>query len=305
MTHSLLGLFSKVGIERPTLIGMSAVLMWSGTIGLYSGVSSAFGPVGGAAMIFSLAALFSVVLAGKATFQNLPKFYVLVGGALFVLYEIALAFAIGFAVGQDQALEVGMINYLWPSLTIALAIGLGLERADWKIIPGLLLSFFGVIWVASGEEGISFARMLSNLVQNPLAYGMAIAAALIWPLYTMVTRLRSSGRNCTPLFMIATAVTVWAIYFGTQQPAIVYDTKGAIMVVAFGLLTTLAYSAWTHGVLHGNLTLLASASYFAPVLSVATSSVIFLTMPAMNFWIGASIVTLGSLMCWASTRAKA
>lgn len=54
--------------------------------------------------------------------------------------------------------------------------------------------------------------------------------------------------------------------------------------------------------MHGNLTLLANASYFTPVLSVLLSSLLFQVMPDANFWIGALLVTAGSLVCWWAVR---
>jgi drug/metabolite transporter (DMT)-like permease len=67
--------------------------------------------------------------------------------------------------------------------------------------------------------------------------------------------------------------------------------------VALGL----AYAAWNVGILHGNVSLLAAASYFTPVLFRAGGD------PAQRravvvFWQGAGMVCLGSLLCWYATR---
>lgn len=304
MNTSVAGRLARFGLEKPTLIGMSAVVMWSGTVGLYRGVSQAFGAVGGSALIFTVSALIALVWAGPQAFKGMSVRYGLIGGALFITYEIALALAVGYANGDQQALEVGTVNYLWPSFTIALTVGLGIDKADWRMLPGLGLSLFGVIWVSSGEGGISLSHLVANVIANPWAYGLALVAAIVWPVYTLVTRRFSGGINAVPLFLAATAVALWIKYAMTDQPAMRFDPDGALMVVAFGVLTTAAYSAWNHGVLHGNLTLMATASYFAPVLSVLSSSVILAILPGVNFWIGALLVTFGSLTCWSSTRAK-
>lgn len=304
MNTNVAGRLARFGLEKPTLIGMCAVVMWSGTIGLYRGVSQAFGAVGGPALIFTVSALIALVWAGPQAFRGMSRAYVLIGGALFITYEIALALAVGYAQGDQQALEVGTVNYLWPSFTIALTVGLGIDKADWRMVPGLLLSLFGVLWVTSGDGGISLPVLIANIGANPWAYGLAFVAALVWPLYTLVTRAISGGYNGVPLFLAATAVALWIKFFATGQPALVFDMDGALMVLVFGILTTAAYSAWNHGVLHGNLTLMATASYFAPVLSVLSSSVILAMVPGVSFWIGASLVTCGSLICWISTRGK-
>ena len=75
-------------------------------------------------------------------------------------------------------------------------------------------------------------------------------------------------------------------------------------MLTFGLLTTTAYTAWNHGIIHGNMTLMAAASYFAPVLSVMLSSLLLSLSLGLGFWIGTLMVTCGSLICWASTRGR-
>ena len=68
--------------------------------------------------------------------------------------------------------------------------------------------------------------------------------------------------------------------------------------VALGL----AYAAWNVGILHGNVSLLAAASYFTPVLSSALAAVLLRATLSWSFWQGAGMVCLGSLLCWYATR---
>jgi drug/metabolite transporter (DMT)-like permease len=69
-----------------------------------------------------------------------------------------------------------------------------------------------------------------------------------------------------------------------------------------GTSTAIAYSAWNHGIQHGNLTLLATASYFTPVLSALLASLWLGLTPALAFWQGVLMITLGSIVCWLATR---
>ena len=289
-------------IELPTLTGVSAVFMWSATVGLYRGISEAFGAVGGSALIFTVSAVIAVLCTGPSAFSALSKRYLIIGGGLFITYETALALAIGYATTRQQALEVGTVNYLWPSFTIALAVWLGYQRADWRMIPGLLLSLTGILWVSSGDRGISFTHIIHNIGTNPVAYGLARIAAPAGPVYTRKTRAKSEGKNGVPVFLTLTAIVLWIKYFSTSQPPLHFNFNGAIMVLTFGVLTTLAYSAWNYGVMHGNLTLMATASYFSPVLSVLMTSLLLHMMPGHTFWLGSLLVTAGSLICWLSTH---
>ena len=293
--------FPRARIEPPTLIGISAVLMWSATVGLYRNISEIFGAVGGSALIFTFSGIVATLYGGRAAFRGHSRLYLLVGGSMFVTYEICLALAIGLAQNRGQSIEVGMVNYLWPCFTIALAVAVGQARADFLLVPGVMLSLAGVLLASSGS-GFSIHSMLDNVASNPLPYGLALIAAITWPLYTIFTRSLSRGRSAVPPFLLLTAALLWIYYFASDQPPLHFDIRGLSMALLFGVLTTLAYSAWTHGVTHGNLTLLATASYFTPLLSVMISSILLDMMPGMNFWSGALLVTGGSLVCWYASR---
>jgi drug/metabolite transporter (DMT)-like permease len=107
------------------LIGLVAVLCWSSTVGLIRSVSEALGALGGAAMLYSVSAALLLAVQGVprvAQLRSVSKVYLLGCGLLFVLYEICLSVAIGLAQDRAQSMELGMINYLWPSLTIVLAV---------------------------------------------------------------------------------------------------------------------------------------------------------------------------------------
>lgn len=64
------------------------------------------------------------------------------------------------------------------------------------------------------------------------------------------------------------------------------------------------YALWNIGVLRGNLTLLATASYFTPVLSTLFAALWLSTRLTTAFWQGVLMVTAGSLLCWAATRGR-
>lgn len=108
--------------QKATLIGLIAIVLWSTMVGLMRGVSEGLGPAGGAAMIFSLSGLLLIFTVGFPNIRKIPVRYLIAGSVLFVTYEICLALALGYAATRHQAIEVGMVNYLWPSLTILFAI---------------------------------------------------------------------------------------------------------------------------------------------------------------------------------------
>ena len=159
---------------RATLFGLLAIVLWSSVVGLIRSVSEGLGPVGGAAMIYSVSAAFLLVALGVPKWRSFPRPYLIVGSLLFVSYKICLSLSLGYANTRLQAIEVGMINYLWPCFTVLMALALNGQKAKWWLLPGLLLSLFGIGWIMSGEGGWSPAQMLANVRSNPLSYTLAL-----------------------------------------------------------------------------------------------------------------------------------
>jgi drug/metabolite transporter (DMT)-like permease len=73
-------------------------------------------------------------------------------GSLFVLYTTLLYLAVGAAGTRQQVLEIGILNYLWPALTIVLSLFLLDHHACWGLVPGTLLSVLGVVMVITQSE---------------------------------------------------------------------------------------------------------------------------------------------------------
>lgn len=291
--------------NKATLIGMIAILLWSAIVGLIRGVSESLGAVGAAAAIYTVASVFLLLSVGFTRPSTFPRRYLIWGSLLFVSYELCLSLSIGYSNTSRQAIEVGMVNYLWPSLTMVTAILFNKQRATWLIVPGVLLAMLGICWVLGGDQGLDPAGMLTNIRDNPLSYGLAFVGAIIWAAYCAVTARIARGTNGITLFFMLTALVLWIKYLAGGAAPMQIDMHALIYLVLAGAAMGFGYGAWNVGILHGNVTVLAGASYFIPVLSAALSAVILSTALPLSFWQGAGLVCLGSILCWISTRQPA
>lgn len=290
--------------RKATGIGLIAILLWSTIVGLIRGVSEGLGPVGGAAAIYSLSALILLVTVGLPRLNTFPRSYLLLGSLLFVSYEICLSLSLGYAASSTQAIEVGMVNYLWPALTVLLSIAVLRQKCSLLIVPGLALSLIGICRVLAGDHPLSLAEIDRSVASNPLSYGLALSGALIWALYCVVTKKIANGSNGITLFFLLTALALWLKYFSAPQPEMVMNWRiGACLALA-ALAMGFGYAAWNIGILHGNVTVLATASYFIPVLSALLAALLLNSSLSLAFWQGAGMVSAGSLICWWSTRQK-
>jgi drug/metabolite transporter (DMT)-like permease len=291
-------------IRKYTLAGCLAILIWSTTVGFVRNVAEQLGAIGGAAMIYSVSSLFLLIFIGAPRFKDLSLKYLLIGGALFVSYEICLSLALGMANNRIQAVEMGVINYLWPSLVVLLAVCTSKKPVDKRLYAAIALSFFGVAWTVSGDGGISISQLAKNIATNPVSYSMALMGAFIWAFYCNITKRLANGKNAITWFFIATAITLWITYFMSNEPAIVFTSGAAIDLLITGVAMGSGYALWNIGIIGGNMMLLATLSYFTPLFSTFFSALILNIELTATFWQGVVMVTIASLLCWWFTREK-
>ena len=305
---------TPAAVQRATLVGLVAVLCWSATVGLMRSVAEALGALGGAAVLYSVSAVFVLLVQGlpaRAQLRSISRIYLIVCGLLFALYEICLSVAIGLAHDRPQSMELGMINYLWPCLTIVLAVLCRQQHARWWLWPGVALCLWGLVLVvgadgnaAAGPAAPGWYSFAAHMAANPLAYTLAFGAALMWPTYSVLARMHGGGFNGVGLFLLLTAALLWVQWLALDTVPMRWSWGTAAQVLAIGALTALGYGCWEHGIQRGNLAVMAAGSYFTPVLSSLWASVWLAVQPGLPFWQGVVLVTAGSLVCWAATRSR-
>ncbi|CAK4074214.1 Aromatic amino acid exporter YddG [Vibrio sp. 16] len=273
-------------------------------MGVARAVTEMLGPVGGAASIYTVAALFLVAVMGVPKWRQYSLRYVLLGGGLFVAYEMCLALALAMANDRQQAIEMLVINYLWPALTVLLAVLVSGKKTNLLVYPSVALAFVGVAWSISGDQGLSLTQISANIATNPTTYAMAFIGAFLWAIYCNLTKRISNGQNAITLFFIMTAVSLWIKYALSAETGMNVTLESGSLLLVAGVFMGSGYALWNYAIIGGNMVLLATLSYFTPVLSTIISSIILGIALSSSFLQGVVMVTLGSLMCWWVTRDK-
>ncbi len=260
---------------RFTLYGCIAILSWSCLLGIARLVTESLGPVGGAAMLYSLSSVFLLIVVGIPKLSYFSPKYLVLGGAMFVCYEIFLALSLGYSNSRAQAIEVSIVNYLWPALTVLFAVLGSNKKQTGCFIQQLRWRLLGVAWTVSGENGLSITQIMSNVSSNPLVYFMAFAGAVIWAFYCNLTQKQQSKHNAITLFFIATAVSLWIKYAFTDEPPMTFswEAMGGYLVASAALMAG-GYGLWNIAIVGGNMVFLATLSYFTPIFSALFSSII-------------------------------
>lgn len=298
------GGFSLFSQHKYTLAGCVAILLWSTIVAFIRNVAEQLGPVGGAAMIYTLSSVLLVVVVGAPRLSRFSPRYLLIGGGLFVSYEMCLALALGMANDRVQTVEMSVINYLWPALTVMLAVVVSRQKVSKLLYPAMAMAFLGVAWTVSGEQGLSLTRLAANVATNPVSYTLAFSGAFIWAVYCNITKRLANGQNAIAWFFIATAIALWVKFFLTEQPPMVWSSEAVLNLALAAIAMAGGYGLWNIAIIGGNMVLLATLSYFTPILSAFFSALIFGISLGATFWQGVVMVTLASLSCWYLTRKK-
>lgn len=286
-----------------TLIGLSAILLWASMVGLIKHITAAINPTMGITLIYSLSAILLLIIFKIPNFKLISKKYLIFGTLLFIAYELCFSFAIAYSQSPQQAIEVSIVNYLWPSLTVLAFVIFKELKFNFIIILGLLISISGIIFIQTGNGAFSLISIVDNFHSNPLSYILAFAGAIIWALYCVLTKKMSNGQNPISIFFICVAITLWLKLFITGEavfPSIDFATSMSLLVASAAI--GLGYAAWNIGIIHGNITILVVASYFTPIISSILAMFVLKTQLSLSFWQGTALVTAGSFICWISTN---
>ena len=287
-----------------TLYGVAAILLWSCLVALVREVSELFSPIGGAAMLYSVSAIFLILVMGLPKLKDFSHRYLIIGSILFVSYEVCLALSLGIANTRHQAMEMAVVNYLWPALTVLFTVILGRKKVSFWVYPSVFIAFTGVIWCITGDNEVSIVVLKSNFNDNPTTYLMAFSAAFIWAIYCVFTQKMSQGKNAITLFFSATAITLWIQYAFSDEVSLTFSLNSTFTLLLAGIVVGSGYALWNKALNGGNLMLLGTLSYFTPVFSTIISSLYLSITLSSSFWQGVALVTLGSLICYWVTRDK-
>lgn len=287
-----------------TMSGLAAILLWSTNAALTRSLSENLGPVTTAASAYGIA---GIVMAAwlaarreeRRRLRRLPKPYMWWCGGLFVVYTLAYFLAIGLCRTRAQMLEVNIINFLWPSLTLLFAVPLLRKRARPMVMAGVGVAFCGMALACLAGSGFTWGGLVANFRANPLPYLLGCVCAVTWALYGVLCNKYGSdvpGLGGMPLFVLAAAAACNGLRILVAEtpvwtPSVVWE------LLYTALLPTLAaYVLWDVAMRRGNIVIVAVASYTIPLLSTAVASM-YLGIPlSPAVWAACALIGAGAAL---------
>lgn len=269
---------------RATLIGFSAILMWS-VLALMTAASGTMPPFQLSAIAFAIGslpgiALFIVRPERLKELRQPPKVWITGIAGLFGYHFLYFT-----ALRNAPAVEAGLIAYLWPLFIVVGSALLPGERLRWYHLAGALAGLAGTALIV-GAKGVAFDPAYT------IGYLAAFLCAFTWAGYSLISRhFEAVSTDVVTGFCLATAILSLVCHLGLEA-TVWPETSGQwAAVVGLGLLPVgLAFYAWDYGVKTGDIQILGAASYAAPLLS--TLNLIIFGFGEFTTMIGLSCVLI-------------
>jgi drug/metabolite transporter (DMT)-like permease len=274
-----------------TLIGLSAILMWS----LLSALTVATGSIPAfqlAAMTFAIgavaAALSWIVRPGAiGALRQRPRVWAVGVGGLFgyhALYFLALRLS--------PPAEAGLLNYLWPLLIVLFSALLPGYRLAPHHLIGTALGLVGtiVLFVGRGAAGFEPAYLPG--------FAAAFVAAFVWAAYSVMSRrLATVPTDAVAGFCMATAVLAALVHFAVEITVWPQTTLQWLAITALGIGPVgAAFYAWDIGMKRGDIRVLGAMSYATPLLSTGFLILAGFAKPTATLGIAAALIAGGGLI---------
>lgn len=283
---------------QATAIGFVAVLLWA----LLALLTVAVGPVPPfqlSAVCFAIggtAGLVWVAVTGKlsSVFRGVGPAVWLVGiGGLFGYHASYFA-----ALKLAPPAQASLIAYLWPLFIVLFSGLLPGERLRAGHVVGALVALAGAGLVVAGPGQALSAAYLPG-------YVAAIVCALIWSSYSVMSRrFGTAPTEVVALFCLATSVLSLLAHVMFEETVWPGDAVGWLALLGLGLGPVgLAFYVWDIGVKRGDIQLLGTASYAAPLLSTLVLIAAGFAEPSLGLLAAAALIAGGALIAARASRA--
>ena len=281
--------------RRATLIGLVAVLLWA-TLAPLTVLAAGVPPLQLVAMSFAVGAAIGLIyLAAWSSARTELQRMTCSAAILGVSGLLGFHFFYFLSLSLAPPLEANLVNYLWPLLIVLFSALLPKMDSGlrWHHLIGAAAAFAGA------ALAITKGRALPSLSSDALAgYGAALLSALTWSGYSVLSRLFPAvPSSAVAIYCTATALAGAIAHFALETTAWPLSAMQWIAAVGLGVGPVgLAFYVWDHGCKHGDLRVLGTSAYFAPLLSTLLLVLFGLAEGSPALWIAASAITGGALL---------
>lgn len=196
----------------------------------------------------------------KAAWLAPWRTYALGIGGLFGYHTLLFA-----AFGLAPAVEVNLLQYLWPLLIVLLTpLFSPRHRLDVQHILGAVLGCVGAMMILGGAQA-------SLSKQYALGYFCAIAAAFVWASYSLgcrrIAAFPTAAISACCLVAGVGSVLLHLVWYGPAAAMTLTDSDFWMIVVMGVGPMGLAFLTWDIALKHGDPRAIGALAYLTPLLS--------------------------------------
>lgn len=280
---------------KATLIGLTAILMWS-VLALLTIGSAPVPPFLLNVLTFGIGGTLGLVWTlrnGLDRLRGVPVRVYLFG--ILGLFGYHALYFTAFRVAPSA--ETGLMAYLWPLFIVLFSGLLPGERLLPQHILGALVAFGGaaLIVLSRGGEGAS-----------GLGLALGFLCALTWAGYSVLSRrLGAVPTETVTIFCLGTAALSLPAHLALEQTLWPAGLPGWLSVLALGLGPVgAAFFTWDVGMKKGDIQLLGVASYAAPLLSTLALVLAGITPASWTILAAALLIAAGAALAARASARK-
>lgn len=253
---------------HPNLLALGAVALWASLASLGVALKH-FPPF----FLTGMALLIGSTLALPFAFRARRAQRMAWGGlALGVLTFFGFHFLLFIALRLAPAVEVNLVNYLWPLLMVVMApLYAKNTRWRWIHVVAALLGFAGAAVAILGSRG-NVADSAGPAGMPGAGYLMALGSALIWAHFSLHTKRASLRGESLPdaaigLFGLMAGLLSLACH-SLLEPAVHLETRDLWLLAAMGWGPLgAAFFLWDRALKTGDAQHIGLLSYLTPLAS--------------------------------------
>lgn len=276
--------------NRATLIGFSAILLWS-LLALFTVGSAPVPPFQLNALCFAIGGTLGLIWVWRGAGFGVLR------GVSWRVYAFGTIGLFGYhflyfsALRMAPAAEAGLIAYLWPLLIVLLSGLLPGERLGILHVIGAALAFAGAALIVLRSGAAFQADALPG-------FALAFICAITWAAYSILSRrLGDVPTQSVVVFCLATALLSGFAHLALEETVWPSGTWGWASVAALGVGPVgLAFFTWDIGMKRGDIQLLGVASYAAPLLSTLALIAAGITTASPTIIIAAGLIAGGAAL---------
>ena len=283
---------------KANLYALAAIALWASLSAL--GVSLQHIPpflLTAIALMIGSVLAWPFVIRDRRQWQVAPRML-----ALGVLTLFGFHFMLFIALRMAPAVEVNLVNYLWPLFIVVLAPlylpGVALRTVH---IAAAITGFVGAAIAILGARGGTVAAVASTSTSPVWGYLLALFSALIWANYSLQTKRAEVNGKSFPtaaigLFGLVSGVLSLACHFALE-PSVNLNPRDWLLLTVMGLGPLgAAFFLWDKALKLGDARQIGILSYLTPLASTVLLMMVTNRALSWNIALAATLIIGAALV---------